>query len=136
MLGKGRLWKSMQKIIILDANAILRYVIDDIKEQADIVQEILQNEKVLILPEVIAEVIYVMTKYYNYPRNEVSEYIVTFLEDADCDSQNVINAVKTFSNKSFDFVDCLLYEYSKQEDYEVFTFDKDLNKLIKKRHNF
>ena len=34
------------KKIILDANAILRYIIDDIKEQADIVQEILENYEV------------------------------------------------------------------------------------------
>ena len=130
MLGKGRLLKNMKKTIILDANAILRYIIDDIKEQADIVQEILQNEEVLILPEVIAEVIYVMTKYYNYPRNKVSDYIIEFLEDSECNYQNLINAVKTFGGKNLDFVDCLLYEYSKQKDYEVFTFDKDLNKLI------
>jgi hypothetical protein len=38
----------MQKII-LDANAILRYVMDDIKEQADAVENILQNNNVLIL---------------------------------------------------------------------------------------
>jgi len=121
----------MKKTISLDANAILRYIIDDIKEQADIVQEILQNEEVLILPEVIAEVIYVMTKYYNYPRNKVSDYIIEFLEDSECNYQNLINAVKTFGGKNLDFVDCLLYEYSKQKDYEVFTFDKDLIKLIK-----
>ena len=121
----------MKKIIILDANAVLRYIIDDIKEQADIVQEILQNEEVLILPEVIAEVIYIMTKYYNYPHDKVADRIIEFLEDSDCDSQNLINAVKTFGGKNFDFVDCLLFEYSKQKGYEVFTFDKDLNKLIK-----
>jgi len=120
----------MKKIIILDANAILRYIIDDIKEQADTVQEILQNEEVLILPEVIAEVIYVMTKYYNYPHDKVADRIIEFLEDSDCTSQNLINAVKTFGGKNFDFVDCLLFEYSKQQGYEVFTFDKDLNKLI------
>ena len=38
----------MQKIIILDANAILRYILDDIKEQADAVQEILQNEEIIV----------------------------------------------------------------------------------------
>jgi predicted nucleic acid-binding protein len=52
----------MQKII-LDANAILRYVIDDIKEQADAVENILQDNDVLILPEVMAEVVYVLTKW-------------------------------------------------------------------------
>jgi len=120
----------MPKIIILDANAILRYIIDDIKEQADIVQGILQNREFLILPEVIAEVIYVMLKIYIIPRDNVSEYIKNFLTDAKCGNKILINAVKIFGDKNFDFVDCLLFEYSKQEDYEVFTFDKELNKFI------
>ena len=123
----------MKKIIILDANAILRYIIDDIKEQADMVQEILQNEEILILPEVIAEVIYVMTKFYNYPRDQVSEQINNFLDDAECDSDILINAVKYFGGVKFDFVDCLLYEYSKQKNYKVFTFDEKLKKLIQRK---
>ena len=120
----------MQKTIILDANAILRYILDDIKEQADIVQEILLNEEILILPEVIAEVIYVMYKIYKIPRDNILEYINNFLNDAKCGNKILINAVKTFGGRNFDFVDCLLFEYSKQKGYEVFTFDKDLNKLI------
>ena len=121
----------MKKIIILDANAILRYILDDIKEQADIVQEILRNEEILVLPEVIAEVVYVMYKIYKIPRGNVLEYINKFLNDAKCGNQILIKAVKAFGGKNFDFVDCLLYEYSKQRDYEVFTFDKELIKLIK-----
>ena len=95
------------------------------------VEEILQNEEVLILPEVMAEVVYVMTKYYNYPRDKVSECTKEFLNDAECYSESLINAIKTFGEKNIDFVDCLLYEYSKHNDYTVFTFDVKLNKLIK-----
>ena len=61
--GKGRLLKNMQEIIILDANAILRYILLDIPEQAYITKEILLKERVWILSEVIAEVVYVMNKY-------------------------------------------------------------------------
>lgn len=38
-----------EKNIILDANAILRYILYDIPEQADITEEILQKEEVLTL---------------------------------------------------------------------------------------
>ena len=119
----------MQKII-LDANAILRYILDDIQEQADSIEKILQNENVLILPEVMAEVVYVLTKYYNQPRDTAANCLLQFLQDADCDSKTLKDALETFGDSNFDFVDCLLYEYSKQAGYRVFTFDKDLIKLI------
>jgi len=120
----------MQKTI-LDANSILRYILDDIQEQADSVEKVLQNENVLILTEVIAEVVYVLTKYYNQSRSTSAECLIQFLDDADCDSEILRQTLKTFGKSKFDFVDCLLYEYSKQEDYNVFTFDKDLLKIIK-----
>ncbi|MDR0326100.1 MAG: PIN domain-containing protein [Oscillospiraceae bacterium] len=121
----------MRQIIILDANAILRYIIDDIPEQADIVETALQNEEVLLLPEVVAEVVYVLSKYYNLPHAKVSEHLERFFVDAGCDSDTLVNAVKTFGSKNLDFVDCVLYEYSKQQNYIILTFDDKLKRLIK-----
>ena len=132
MLGKRQHLKNMQKTVILDANAILRYITDDIKEQADVVEEVLLSRDVLILPEVLAEVVYVMTKYYKYPKEKAAKYISKFLEDADCNNTVFNNALDNFGKTSMDFVDCLLYGYSKETKYEVFTFDKDLIKLLDK----
>jgi len=120
----------MSKKIIFDANAILRYILYDIPEQADMAEKTLQNNKVIILPEIIMEVVFVMFKFYKIPREEISEGVIKFLNDAKCENINLINAIKTFGNKNFDFVDCLLYEYSKQKDCEIFTFDENLIKLI------
>jgi predicted nucleic-acid-binding protein len=103
---------------------------DDIKEQADAVESILLNNSVLILPEVVAEVVYVLTKYYGQSRDLVVGNILHFLTDASCDSEVLINGLKTFGACNLDFVDCLLYAYSKTSDYTVFTFDKNLKKLI------
>jgi len=119
----------MQKII-LDANAILRYVLEDTGEQFEAVEAIMINSQVLILPEVIAEVIYVLTKYYKIHRKEAAEAVLQFLLDAGCYSRVLIGSVGKFGNSNFDFVDCLLYEYSKNSGHKVFTFDKKLLKLI------
>jgi len=86
---------------------------------------------VLVLPEVIAEVIYVLTKYYDTPRDVVALRLMLFFDDAECNSQILSTAVNLYGNSNFDFVDCLLYSYSKNPEYEVFTFDKDLAKIIK-----
>jgi predicted nucleic-acid-binding protein len=118
------------RVVILDANAILRYILDDIPEQADQVEGIIQTTAVKALPEVIAEVVYVMTKSYNINCAETSEYVCSFLDDVNCKYDLLVNAVKLFGTANIDFVDCLLYEHSKQSDCKIFTFDKKLLKLI------
>jgi len=114
--------------LIFDANAILRYILDDIPEQADIVEEAIKERETLVLLEVIAEVIYILTKYYNIERKETVENIINFLNETNDKNEILRLALKTFSETDFDFVDCVLYANSNQ--YDIFTFDKKLNAFI------
>jgi predicted nucleic-acid-binding protein len=123
----------MGKTLILDTNAILRHLLNDLPEQADIVEEKILNNDILIVPEVLAEVVYVLLKVYQYTRKEVSKFIQTFLQDVQCKDKLIINAVRTFSTENIDFVDCMILQYHRQGIYEVFTFDKKLLKLINKK---
>lgn len=123
---------------ILDTNMILRYLIRDNEEMAEQTKHILKTEKVLILPEVIAEVIYVMMKVYEYDRTLVADALLRFvnLSAVVLDRPEVIKTgLKFFRNTSLDFVDCLLCAYHTELGYEICTFDKKLNKLIVKNDN-
>ena len=120
---------------IFDANMILRYLIRDNEEMAEQTKQILKTEKVLILPEVIAEVIYVMIKVYKYERIPVADTLFRFVELSAVvlEKPEVIKAgLKFFRDTSLDFVDCLLCAYHTEYGYEICTFDKKLNKLIEK----
>jgi predicted nucleic-acid-binding protein len=122
----------MQKTLILDTNAILRYLLKDNLTQANHVVELLTSNIVTILPEVIAEVVYVLTKVYSYTRKDTSDIILNFLTGIECESQLIISATETYGKENLDFVDCLLLQYSKHKDYKVFTFDEKLKKLLDK----
>lgn len=39
-------------------------------------------------------------------------------------------ALETYAEQNLDFVDCLLYAYSKVKGYEIKTFDKKLKRLL------
>ncbi len=120
---------------ILDTNMILRYLIRDNEDMAEQVRHILKTEKVLILSEVIAEVIYVMLKVYKYDRVIVAETLVRFINLSAVVSERPVvlkTGLELFKNTKLDFVDCLLAAYHKEENYEICTFDKKLNKLIEK----
>ncbi|MBQ5365719.1 MAG: PIN domain nuclease, partial [Spirochaetales bacterium] len=56
---------------LLDANAILRFLLNDIKEQAAEVAQAIRGGAITT-PEVLAEVVYVLSGLYGMPRNEVS----------------------------------------------------------------
>lgn len=116
--------------LIFDANAILRYILDDIPEQADAVEKAIKERKCLALPEVIAEVVYILTKFYNISRKETVDNIIDFLNEIN-DKNGILRlALKTFSDTNFDFVDSILYANSMQ--YDIFTFDKKLIEFINK----
>ncbi|MDE6787720.1 MAG: PIN domain-containing protein [Ruminococcus sp.] len=120
---------------MLDTNMIIRYLIRDNEDMAEQVKHILKTEEVLVLPEVIAEVIYVMIKVYEYDRIIVADTLLRFvnLSAVVLDKHEVVKAgLKFFRDTSLDFVDCLLCAYHTEQGYEICTFDKKLNKLIEK----
>ena len=63
---------------LIDANAILRYTLNDNLDMAVKVRDLIAESKVFIRYEVLAEVIYVLNKVYLLPRNEIAEGIKMF----------------------------------------------------------
>ena len=121
----------MRKILI-DANVILRYLLNDVEEMASDAEKIIKIGA-WTLPEVIAEVIYVLKSVYKIERGEISNAILKILEEIEVERKNiVIESVKIFSETNLDFVDCILIAYNRLENVEIFSFDKKLNNKLKK----
>jgi predicted nucleic-acid-binding protein len=120
---------------IVDANVILRYLLDDVENLADKATEIIDNNNVKILNEVLAEVIYVLEGVYELDRDEIRDVLLKFIELETIFLENkrvVIEALKKYSEIKLDFVDCLLYAYYKVNSDKIYTFDKKLNREIEK----
>ena len=121
--------------VMFDANMILRYILDDNKEMADIVEEYITSCRVIITIEVVAEVVYVLRKVYGMERKIVSDKIKDFAELVKCKESGVLNlAIDTYANHNLDFVDCVLYAYNKINGFEIATFDKKLLRLLNDRN--
>ncbi len=120
----------MKNLWLLDANAILRYLLNDIPEQADATEQKL-TEGAKILPEVLAEVAYVLQKVYNMERAFICECLLTITDLVQLDNKNVIvHAIRLFQEKTLDFVDCILIAYNRVNGIQVFSFDKKLNSFL------
>jgi predicted nucleic-acid-binding protein len=120
---------------VFDTNMIIRYLVGDIPEQAQQVLEILKTEKVVVLPEVIAEVVYIMKNFYGCDRKLTSNIISGFLSLDAVQAEHsagLLKGLEFYRTTSLDFVDCLLVGLYIAEDYEICTFDKKLNRLMKR----
>jgi len=126
-------------VTTVDTNIILRIILKDNPDMEKEVINFIKINDILIRNEVLAEVIYVLSKSYNISRQDVYVYVMKILKlkRARTESNDVILlALETFKDKSLDFVDCLLYAYNKISGCEIYTFDKKLNKLLNKTEEY
>ena len=118
-------------MIRIDTNYIVRYLINDNEEMADIAEDLILNKELFIANEILAEVVYVLLGVYEVSREEVANQLLELISFENITTSNakvITNTFEIFKSKNLDFVDCLLCAYS--EDDEIVTFDKKLNKCI------
>lgn len=118
--------------ILLDANAILRYLLNDISEQADKTAEAIADGAEITL-EILAECVFVMCskKVYGIARSVAVDCLDSFLDEVVCARKGIARAaLSSFANTNLDFADCILYAESVVESRKVLTFDKKLQQLL------
>jgi predicted nucleic-acid-binding protein len=121
------------KHIILDTNAVLRFIINDNPSKNVEVATLLNKENCIVPVEVIAETVYILGKEYSRSRQRIADEVKGFIAIKEnlvvC--ENVVRfACNTFAATRLDFVDCLLDGYAKVNGSRVFTFDGDLKKRL------
>jgi len=118
---------------LVDANIILRYLLNDIPEQSKVAKSVLTSGNVKILTQVVAEVIYVLSKIYKINRKEISENLfkIFSLDGVTVENEEiVVFSVAEYGNSKLDFVDELLYANSKIRGVMIKTFDGGLQEKL------
>lgn len=116
----------------MDANAILRYLLNDIPAQADIAAQAIEAGASTI-PEVMAEVVYVLFGVYEVDRLSIASTLKDLLEEiAISDKPVVKSALDLYARSKLDYVDCILIARAKLFGEDVLSFDKKLNSALKR----
>lgn len=117
---------------LLDANAICRYLIHDIPEQASSVVEVVDAGDAELTIEVLAECIYVLVGFYGKPRADVAHVLDALLDEVWCEREGVAReALAFYGTRKLDFVDCVLLAESVVNERAILTFDKKLLRAMK-----
>lgn len=118
-------------MVMLDANMVLRYLLNDNEKMADEAARIIEEGPVLVTIEIIAEVVYVLRGVYSIDRDVIKTSLLSFLSEVHTDELDVIKfGLETYSEQNLDFVDCILFAYNRVKGYEIKTFDKKLRNLL------
>ena len=115
---------------IIDTNMIVRYLIHETEEEYELAKKCIDDGKV-ILPEVLAETIYVLEGIYKIPRKEIYKSLIDLLEDVDIENKEYYqDALAKYADSKLDYVDWLLWERNEKYKQKIYTFDRKLkNKL-------
>ena len=117
----------------IDANVILRYVLDDHVELSPKAKRLIGENIVETPIEVLCEVVFVLSRIYGIARKDIADTLLDFYENTNCllsHREAVIRGIEYFGEKNLDFVDCILAGYYEAEDITVHTFDAKLEKLL------
>lgn len=120
---------------LVDANVVLRYLLDDHAELSLKAAGILERNSVTLPVEVGCEVVYVLQKVYAVERKEIQQQLGELINEGwvSMDKAAVfLKALEFYGNSTLDFVDTLLWAYQRIEQQEIFTFDSKLLKQLQR----
>ncbi len=118
-----------------DANTMIRCIIGDDEQKIKELQEIRATQKIIYSMEVIAEVVYVLTKVYNVSRVDASDAIQRFLKAKNIvcsNSEIAIKSLQLFAENHLDFVDNVLLAYHQLRGITIYSYDRKLINAIKR----
>lgn len=117
---------------ILDANAVLRFLLQDNEKQFQQIRTIVQSKSCYVTLEVLAEVCYVLEGVYQVTREDIASNFRKLNNDVVILNADILLRGLEIFDKTpkLDFVDCLLYGYKWEKGIDVITFDKKLQRCL------
>lgn len=122
----------------IDANVILRYLTNDVPEQAKQVEELFNrvevgNEDVFLPDIILADIIWILEKYYKQTREDIREWITAILSLQGLtfsDKKMALNALDIYVAKKIDWSDASAAIQMLQRDItEIYSFDKHFARI-------
>jgi len=118
---------------VVDANIVLRYVLNDHEELSQKAADILEHQTVMLPIEAAYEVVYVLQKVYGVNREQIRCKLSDLVNERliRVEKREVfLKALDCYHTTTLDFVDALLWAYHVVEHQEIVTFDEKLQKHI------
>ena len=130
--------KADDKAITIDANVILRYLLKDnsvLSPKAKQTIDAMDDGKITLLcdPVTLAEVVWVMTSFYNMPPNVIESHLTPLVGApgfAVANKEHYLRALKLFASSIPHFGDaCACAAALETADGRLLSFDRKLSRV-------
>lgn len=117
----------------VDTNLFLRYLTNDVPEQADAVDELLGRAeagdlRLVTSKLVIAEIVWTLESFYKKSKVEVRDFILALLntEGLDVEARDqILQAAVWYEEKNVDFIDaCIAAQLFDEGPDTIYTFNR------------
>jgi predicted nucleic acid-binding protein len=124
---------------VLDANILLRYLLDDVPELTDRCEALLlrvqRGEEMVWLPDIaLADVIWTLRSFYKRSKAEIRDILLPILSLRGIhlrDRAVIFHALTLFAEKNIDFSDSLIAAEMLTRGYaEIYSYDRDFDKVL------
>lgn len=123
------------KRYFVDTNILIRFLLNDDQVLASKAEHYIKearkgNVELIVIPQVIFEVEYVLEKYYTVPKQDRVRYIQSLLMAVELhvlERELLIETFKYYTTSALDIIDVLLIAMAARQNSAVLSFDKKLN---------
>lgn len=129
----------MNNVRLIDTNLIIRFLVNDDPQKADRVEKILKDKesKNILLDTVVAEIIWVLTSYYELDKKTTIEKIeaLIHLESIKCNSQLLGKSLTIWRDHPISFIDAYIIAVAEEVGADIYSYDRKFDKVksIKRR---
>ena len=127
----------MSKQRLVDANLIVRYLVQDHERHARAAGKLFDacdrgEVVIVVLPVVLAECVFVLESFYGHPRADIASALGRLISSPGVEISEVtvhLDGLKRYKGTKAHFVDCLIAATAVAKDMPVATFAQDFRKF-------
>ena len=127
----------MSKRRLVDTNLIVRHLVQDDPQHAEIAGRLIEacdrGELILVvLPAVVAECVFVLESFYEIPRADLARVMADLLSSPGIELADLaihLDALERYARTQVHFVDCTIAATAASNSLPVATFDSDFKRF-------
>jgi len=124
---------------IPDTNTFLRLLLKDVPSQYEEAKKLFtcakEGKVKLLVPQIVVfEIVFSLEKYYKFSKAEVIDKLQAILSAPyfEIQDQDIFrSSLELYKLRNISFVDCFLIAEAQSLEAKIFTFDQNLNKVLK-----
>jgi predicted nucleic-acid-binding protein len=122
---------------LVDTNLIVRHLTQDHPEHSRAADELFRacddgRLKLIILPVVLAECVFVLESFYQHGREQISAALRTLISSGGVeliDNAVYRDALDRYGKSNAHFIDCVIASYALVQNLAISTFDEGFQKF-------